>query len=127
MPALLKKLAAALAVRRMARDLGAIKDALIRQNALLLRLADHFAPSDPDTSSQDVQTETGVDHLDPAEAALAYDFVNRTRLDTGRFPDDEEVLAYLADEKTHDLHLRMREREQQAARIERERVSRGPR
>lgn len=116
-----KRLAAALLLRRAARDLTDIAASLRQQNLLLARLADQLAPVDPRTSRPEVQAETGVSHLDANEAYLAQRFVERTQADTGHVPDDDEVLIYLADEKTHDLHQRLMARD---ADLERLRASR---
>jgi hypothetical protein len=102
-----QRLATALLFRRLARDLGEVAAALRQQNALLLRLADRYAPADPPTERVEVRMDTGVSHLDATEAQLAQEYVARTQRDTGHIPDDEEVLIYLADEKTHDLHQRL--------------------
>lgn len=112
-----KRLAAALVLRRVSRDLARLADATEAQNALLLRLADHLAPLDPPTDRQEVRADTGVSTFDPIDAALADDYIARTYRDTGHVPDDEEVLIYLADEKTVDLHQRLIAREAELARL----------
>ena len=116
------RLASALLLRRLSRDLSAVAAALDVQNALLARLADHFAPLDPTTERLFVAQETGVDHFDAQEGALAAEFVARTQRDTGHVPDDEEVLTYLADEKTRDLAQRLSVRDQELERLTRERA-----
>jgi hypothetical protein len=112
-----RRLAAALLFRRLARDLGAIAAALQDQNRLLTRLADRLAPADPPTERVEVRAETGVSHLDVNDAYLAQRFIERTQRDTGHIPDDDEVLIYLADEKTHDLHQRLAARDQDLERL----------
>lgn len=112
-----KAFAAAIYLRRISRDLAALGTALTRQNDLLTRLADRYAPADPPTERALVSADTGLSHLDAAEAAVALDYVSRTQRDTGHIPDDEEVLIYLADEKTTDLHKRLIEREAQLTRL----------
>jgi len=112
----LTRLASGLLLRRLVRELHAIGDALDAQNVLLTRVADHFAPITREDRDA-VKRDTGVSHLDPIDAGLALDFVERTRRDTGHVPDEEEILIYLADEKTTDLHKRLIERDQELARL----------
>jgi hypothetical protein len=111
------RLASALLFRRLARDLADIAAALGRQTALLERLADRYAPKDPPTERREVREDTGISHLDPTDAELALAYIERTQRDTGHLPDDEEVLIYLADEKTQDLHQRLVAREAEMARL----------
>lgn len=119
---LFKRLTAALLLRQVSRDLSAIAAALQEQNVLLARLAGHYAPVDPKTSRPEVEAETGVSHLDPIDAALAQEFVARVQQDTGHVPDDDEILIYLADEKTHELHARLAMREVELSRLRAERT-----
>jgi hypothetical protein len=112
-----RRLATALVVRRLARDLTDIAQALRQQNVLLARLADRLAPVDPPTERVEVREGTGVSHLDANEAYLAQRYIERTRADTGHTPDDDEVLIYLADEKTVDLHQRLAAREADLERL----------
>lgn len=102
-----KRLAAALYLRRLVHAVSAHTAAVDRQNALLTRLADHFAPQIAAPDRQALAQDTGVSHLDPLEAQLVGDYVTRTQRATGHTPDDEEILIYLADEKTTDLHQRL--------------------
>jgi hypothetical protein len=113
-----KRLAGAFLLRRLTRDLSAISAALDRQNVLLARLVDHLCPAPPDDApTVATSTDTGVTFLDPIEMGLSLDYIQKMRAATGHTPDDEEILVYLADEKTHDLHLRMAEREADLARL----------
>jgi hypothetical protein len=112
----LRRLASALLLRTLTHELHAISDALDRQNALLARLVDRFVPAYPD-DRETLHRDTGVSHLDPVDAGLALDFVEKSRHDTGHTPDDEEILIYLADEKTTDLHRRLIERDEELARL----------
>lgn len=114
---MLRRLAAALLLRRLSRDLGRLADALTVQNLLLARLADRLAPLDPPTERAEVKSDTGVSTFDPVEAIMAQEYVERTYRDTGHVPDDDEVLIYLADEKTTDLHRRLVEREDELTRL----------
>lgn len=116
-----KRLTAALLLRKVARDLEAIADALQQQNTLLARLADHWAPVDPRTSRAEVHADTGWSAFDPIDAALVEDYVARTEAATGHRPDDDEILVYLADEKTVDLHQRLASRDAELARLRAER------
>jgi hypothetical protein len=112
-----RRLAAALVLRRLSRDLTAIAGALQQQNALLTRLADHFAPVQPLTTRPEVQADTGVTHLDADEAAAALAYVTRTARDTGHMPDDDEILVHLADEKTQVLAERLSTRDAELRRL----------
>jgi hypothetical protein len=107
--------------RRLLRDLAGIRAALDQQNVLLARLADKFAPAYPVTDRATVAAETGVDYVDLADQAIIQDYVDRTSRDTGRAPSDDEILIYLADEKTRDLHTRLVERDEDLARLAQER------
>lgn len=117
-----QRLAAALLLRKVSRDLTRIADGVAQQNVLLERLAARWAPIDPPTARAEVQADTGVSHLDPIDAALAQEFVARTQADTGHVPDDDEILIYLADEKTHELHARLAMREVELSRLKAERA-----
>lgn len=107
----LRRLTVGLLARRMAQALDRVADQLATQNALLLRLADQFAPGAPVVDRQQIADESGVTFLDPVELILAQEFVLKSRKATGHDPTDEEVLTYLADEKTTDLHSRLIQRE----------------
>jgi len=117
-----KRLAAGLLLKRLARDFTRIATALDQQNVLLARLADRFAPIDPPTDRAEVRADTGVSHLDTDDAFLAQEYVARTFRDTGHMPDEDEILVYLADEKTLDLHQRMQAREGELARLAEDRA-----
>lgn len=120
---MLRRLALGLLARRMSNDLAAIRQALVRQNELLLRLAEHFAPTAPPPADRARLTaETGLSYLDPIEMGLSLDYIQRTHAATGHMPDEEEILVYLADEKTHDLHQRLADREAEMARLTRVRA-----
>jgi hypothetical protein len=117
-----KRLAAGLLLRKLSKDFARIADGLDRQTALLARLADRYAPIDPPTDRASVKADTGVSHLDHDDAARALAYVERTVRDTGHYPDDDEVLIYLADEKTVDLQTRLAARDQELARLAEERA-----
>lgn len=120
MPSLFRRFAAALLLRRISADLARIALALDAQTQLLGRLADRFAPAVLTQSPSDratVTADTGVTHLDPVDAGLALDFIARTQTATGHIPDDEEILIYLADEKTHDLATRLSQRDDELTRL----------
>jgi hypothetical protein len=112
-----RRLAAALLLRRMSRDLDQLARALDAQTALLTRLADRYAPVDPPTERTEVRADTGVSHFDALDAALAQDYVDRTYRATGHVPDEDEILIYLADEKTTDLHQRLLARDAELSRL----------
>jgi hypothetical protein len=100
-------------VRRALRTLDRIDARLEAQNGLLARLADHYAPLPAAPDRQVAHADTGVTFLDPIELILAQQYVARTRSETGHDPSDDEVLTYLADEKTVDLQRRLVAREQE--------------
>lgn len=109
-----KRIAGLLYLRRLTRSLDAIAASLDRQGALLLRLVDAVAPAAPADTPADrtaVREDTGVSYLDPQEAYLAAQYVARTQQDTGHIPTDEEIMIYLADEKTRDLAQRLSQRD----------------
>jgi hypothetical protein len=117
---MLKRFAAALLLRRVVRALDALAAQHTAQTALLARLADRFAPILPVESPGDratIKAETGVSHLDVGDAELAQYFVARTQAQTGHVPDEDEILLYLADEKTQDLAERLTAREAELQRL----------
>lgn len=110
-------------LRRTVRELTGIREQLTAQTALLARLADQFAPAQPVTDREVVRAETGLSYIDPIDLTLVQAYVARTEADTGHTPTDDEILIYLADEKTTDLHRRLIERDEEQARIAAERRS----
>jgi hypothetical protein len=112
-----RRLALGLLGRRLCAELAGIHQALDAQTQLLARLADHVAPATPSPDRAAVVADTGLSYLDAVEAELAADYVARTQRDTGHTPDDEEVLIYLADEKTTDLHARLTARAEELTRL----------
>lgn len=102
-------------LRAIVRELGGIRQQLSRQNDTLERLAAQFAPLDYTGSTpKSTQTEvadTGVTYLDLLEAGVVEDYILKTQHDTGHTPDGDEILTYLADEKTVALQQRLKERE----------------
>lgn len=116
----LLRLPALLLVRRVYGELRGIRECLQRQTVLLERLVDHLAPLPPAATDQEL-IDTGVSFVDPVDQLLIQQYVARCETDTGHTPTDDEILSYLSDEKTRDLHLRMIERDQEIERIARER------
>jgi hypothetical protein len=112
------RLATALTLRRVTRDVSAMVGALHAQNALLARLVDQLAPVLPTPERAVVRADTGVDHFDPIDGQLADAYIEKTEKDTGHTPDDEEVLIHLGDEKTIDLRERLVKREQELERLQ---------
>lgn len=108
-------------LRRVSRDLGRIAAALDQQNVLITRLADQLAPIAAPPDVVTISRDTGISHLDQADAALALAFVERMRAQTGYTPDDDEILIHLADEKTTDLQARLARRADQLAAIDADR------
>jgi mannitol-1-phosphate/altronate dehydrogenase len=111
------RLASALVLRRLTRDVTALADALQAQNALLARLVDRLAPATPAADRTTVRADTGVDHFDSLDGQLAEAYIEKTERDTGHTPDEDEVLIHLQDEKTIDLHTRLVAREGELERL----------
>lgn len=108
-----------LLLRTLVHELRGLRAAQQQQNVLLARLVDHVAPIAPETDPEIVRTETGLSYADTTEQALILDYVMRTTRDTGHVPTDDEILIYLADEKTTDLHKRLIDRDQEIDRLSR--------
>jgi hypothetical protein len=101
-------------LRSLVKELSGIRLQLTRQTDLLERVLQLYAPhalAPTDPVPADHLTDTGISYLDAIEASLVGTYIERTKADTGRAPTDEEILIYLADEKTTSLHQRLRERE----------------
>ena len=109
-------------LRRLIRELIGIREQMTQQTALLARLADQIAPQLP-TVDRDTLAETGLSFVDPIDQSLLLAYSARLERDTGHAPTDEELVTYLADEKTVDLHTRLiaRDRELEQAATERRR------
>jgi len=108
-------------LRRVSRELTGIREQLTRQTDLLARLADTIAPLPVPVDRVIVREETGVDYVDAIDQALVIAYVERVREETGHQPTDDEILSYLADEKTIDLHERLIARDREAERLAAER------
>ena len=100
-----------LLLRTIAKELAGIRQQLTRQADALERLADAHAPR-MDRATPAELADTGLSYLDANDMMLALDFIRQVERDQGIAPSEEEVLAYLADEKTIDLHTRLRQRDQ---------------
>ena len=111
-------------LRGAIRELRGIREQLARQTAAIERLAQHYAPADPDTDPAIVAADTGASFVDTVDSALILAYVERTKHDTGRMPTDDEILIYLADEKTRDLHERLTARDEALARLAADRGAR---
>jgi hypothetical protein len=114
MPGLLQRfLGSAILLRRLVSELAGIRAQLTRQGDLIeswMQAAGVVIPAKLQTAAPEDLRETGASFLDPIEQALAEDYVARTQTDTGRAPSEEEILSYLADEKTVSMHARLKER-----------------
>lgn len=104
-------LARVLLLRRGVQALDRLADAVDRQTLLLEKLATHLLPVIPTAASKVELSDTGVSYHDPLEAAITEEYVERVTREMGRAPTEEEILSYLADEKTVSLHARLKERE----------------
>ena len=108
-------------VRGLIRELRGIREQLTRHTDILTRLANQIAPQLPPVDRAEVAAETGVSYVDAADQAIAQEYIARTEHDTGRAPTDDEILSYLADEKTIDLHERLLQRDKELERLSVER------
>jgi hypothetical protein len=104
-----------LLLRTLVKELRGIRLQLTRQNDTLDRVIGLYAPAAllpvvPPSPAE--LADTGITFLDAIEAGAVDTYIERTKADTGRAPTDEEILIWLADEKTTSLHQRLREREQ---------------
>lgn len=102
-------------MRALVRELAGIHLQLKRQGDLIERWMTAAGVVTPDVVRASARPEdlgeTGISFLDPIEQGLVQDYVARTTKDTGQPPSDEQILSYLADEKTLSLQGRLRERE----------------
>lgn len=102
-------------LRRLVRELSGIREQLTRQTDLLSRLAAQIAPVPPVVDRQMIAEETGLSYVDSADQAILLAYVERTERDTGHTPTEDELITYLADEKTQDLHQRLIARDRELA------------
>lgn len=91
----LRTLQFGLLARRTLATLSSLDGRLAEQNLYLRRLADHFAPQIPDGEAP---ATAGIDFLNPQEAGIVLDYIDRTKNDTGKVPTEDEILRYLADQ-----------------------------
>lgn len=104
-------------VRGLIKELRRIGDGLEAQNRLLARLADEFAPETPKADLAVTSRDSGIDYLDPVEAALVTEYVDRCTAELGHVPTEEQILRYLADQKTTSLQARLSLRDEDLARL----------
>ena len=104
-------------LRRLIGELTGIREQLTLQTGLLVRLAAQIAPVPPVVDRAVVAEETGLSFVDPVDQALLLDYAHRTERDTGHSPTDDELVTYLADEKTLDLHTRLVARDRELERL----------
>lgn len=107
-------------LRSLIRELRGLREQQTITNTILLRLADHLAPITPVTDPDVVRVETGLSYDDPTDQAIMQDYAAKTYQSTGHWPTDDELMIYLADEKTRDLHARLVDRDAEIARLSRE-------
>ena len=104
-------------LRGLVRELAGIRQQLTRQGDLLeqsMRAQGLVPPATVAAQTPADLADTGVSFLDPIERGLVEDYIAKTATDTGREPTEDEIMNYLADEKTVDLHARLRQREAMA-------------
>lgn len=109
-----------LILRSLLKELRGLQTQVAAQTAVLTRLADHVAPIAPAHDPATVRAESGVDFADDQDQFLLQEYAARIHNDTGHWPTDEQLLTYLADEKTRDLHTRLVERDRELDRLTRE-------
>lgn len=101
-------------LRSLVKELRLLREGQTEQNRLLRRLADRFAPAAPAADPAVVSRETGVTYTDPLDQALLEEYAVRIHQATGHFPTDDELLAYISDDRTRTLHQRLAERDRLA-------------
>lgn len=115
-------------MRALVRELAGIHQQLRRQGDLIERWMAAAGVVAPDAVKASARPEdladTGISFLDPIEQGIVQDYITRTTKDTGQPPSEDQILSYLADEKTISLQGRLRERE---ALADLDRLSRGSR
>ena len=104
-------------LRRLVRDLGSLRTEVARLADGVERIADRLAPRPP-PDRRPSSTDAAVSHLDVEELALAQAYIDRVEREQAYTPSEEEVLTYLADEKTVELHARLRARAAEIGRRE---------
>jgi len=121
-PRLRLGLGSGILLRALVRELGGIRAGLDRQADLLERWAQAAGiPPAQAPGPSAAPPEDGVSFLDPIERGLVEAYITTTRAGTGRDPTEDEILAYLAEEKTEALHwdLQQAAAEQDLARLQR--------
>jgi len=89
-----------LTMRRVILALEAIAEGQARQNILIARLVDRFAPDAPVVNAADIQKLTGVSHVNYHEQGQIQDYAERVYRDTGREPTEDEIVRFLEGEDT---------------------------
>jgi len=87
-------------MRRLIKAVEGIAEAQARQNILLARLVDRFAPDAPVVNAADIQQLTGVSHVNYHEQGQIQDYAERVYRDTGREPTEDEIVRFLEGEDT---------------------------
>lgn len=104
--------------RRALKELSGIHQQLTRQNDLLARLADRFAPAEPVNDPDAVRAESSIEYTDAIQGGMILDYIEKVRHETGHMPDEEEILIWLADGKTLELQARLEQREVELQRLQ---------
>lgn len=111
MPRGLRWLGTGLLLRGLIAELRALRQEVHRQGDALERLATQFAPAElPPLQATGEQPLESITYVDPVEMALVEDYIQKVELEMGQPPSEEQILDYLADEKTVELHARLKER-----------------
>lgn len=87
-----------LTTRRSLRTLERLAVAVERQNTLLERLVEQFAPVR--AAVPVARSEASVDYFDPDEARVIEAYRQRVHASTGHLITEDEALAYLAEVKS---------------------------
>lgn len=106
-----KLLSGGFTLRALVRELQGIRLQLTRQGDLLeawMRAAGVPLTTTPPVPGD--LADTGTSYANEIDLALVEDYKGRTLADTGREPTEDEIDAYLADEKTVALHARLAQR-----------------
>lgn len=102
-------------LRSVVKELRGIREQLTRQTDLLeewsLKMGVVPASVIAANATDQALDDSGVSFVDAVEQQIAAEYVQRVQTENGRQPTDEEILRYLADEKTLDLHARLTERQ----------------
>lgn len=96
-------------LRSLITEIRGLREEQKRQNEILLRLAEEFAPA-ANVVEQPDETPGEIDHLNPAEMAVVYEFAKRFKDQHGIEPTDNDLLTFLAEDATRKTVLEVNRR-----------------